>query len=279
MLEPWSLAQKKWRKRLAMIVMFRRILNRASSLHATAVSEARQYRRIGLTAPIAVIPNGVDLSPYGQPPKRDWLDQQWPQLAGKPYALFLSRIHHKKGLHLLVPAWARLCKKYPDWHLVIAGAGDATYEAQLRQMLVEAAIADRVTFVGAVYDDAKVQLLINSGLFVLPTFSENFGVVIAEAMAAGVPVITTHGTPWREIEELGCGLWIELDESRLYESLDRIMSMSPELRREMGLRGRKLVQDKYSIQSTAARTVEMYDWIAGGKPMPPFIYPGDLPHD
>ncbi len=250
-LEPWALHHHAWRKRLVWRAWEKRDIESAAVLHATATEEADNLRALGLKNPIAVIPNGVDVPALREPAPRN----------GVRTALFISRIHPKKGLLNLVRAWGTLNTK--DWRMVIAGPSEGGHEDEVKAAVRAAGLGDRFEFAGPVYENAKWDLYHNADLFVLPTFSENFGIVVAEALASCVPVITTRGTPWRELAERKCGWWIDVGPEPLAAALDEAMRLSPDELRAMGLRGRALVEQHYAWPSLAAQMSEVYRWVLG----------------
>lgn len=252
MLEPWALRYKAWKKKLAWFLYQHRDLRRATLLHATAFMEADNLRAIGLRQPIAVIPNGVPI-PVAC---REQVSHQ-----GKRRALFLSRIHLKKGIPNLLHAWRQVNPK--DWELIIAGPDEGNHLRDLHSLCRQLGIAQSVKFMGPVYGVAKWDLYRSADVFVLPTFSENFGVVVAEALATGVPVITTKGTPWKELEKFGCGWWIEIGVEPLVEALQTATGMNDEDRADMGLRGRSLIKDCYGWAHVAGQMKAAYAWICG----------------
>jgi glycosyltransferase involved in cell wall biosynthesis len=237
-------------------------------LHATAASEARSFRRLGLSNPAAVIPNAVDAEEFADLPSRSVIDESWPALRGRRIVLFLSRLHPKKGLVNLASAWGSVAPDFPRARLVIAGPDRSNHAAQVREALQEEGVSDRTMLVGGVYGRQRLALLGHADLFVLPTFSENFGVAVAEALAAGVPVITTTGAPWRELRQRRCGWWIEPEATPLAVALREALALPDAERRQMGARGRKLVQERYSWQSVAVQMADVYRWILGldGRP-------------
>ena len=255
MLSEWSLRHHGWKKSIAWALFQRHDLNTANVVHATSEAEALEIRAVDVRRPIAVIPNGVDIPGSQREGRRE---------NGRPMALFLSRIHPKKGLEDLVDAWAMVSTE--DWRLTIAGPGDSAYradlEARARQHGIEA------EFVGAVTDDDKWGLYRSADLFVLPTHSENFGVVVAEALACEVPVITTRQAPWSLLEEERCGWWIEDDVDALVEALGRALSIDETERREMGVRGRRVIEERFSWDSAAKSMVEVYRWMSEGGARP-----------
>jgi glycosyltransferase involved in cell wall biosynthesis len=177
--------------------------------------------------------------------------------------LFLSRIHPVKGLPMLIDAWSQVD---PDgWRLVIAGPDEEGHRAEVESKVRERALADVVDFVGPVSNDEKWTLYRNSDLFVLPTYSENFGIVVAEALASGCPVLTTTGAPWQMLEEHGCGWWVEPTAEQVASALREAVERSNHDRSAMGKRGRELVKRRFSWSSIAERLVQTYRWVTSGK--------------
>lgn len=272
MLEPWALSHKRWKKMLGLMLGWKNLFNRSACMHATALQEAEQFRRIGIRRPpVAIIPNGVKISIYDKPLDRSVVDTAWPELAGKKLLLFLSRVHPKKGLINLAQSWSKLCTRHADWHLVIAGPDEGGHRAEVAGELDAHGARGRYTFTGPVYGDTKTQLMLNASLFVLPTFSENFGVVVVESLAAGVPVLTTRETPWQELETIRCGWWIDVGESPLTATLTEALDMPGDELTQMGERGRMLVADNYGWHAVAGHTLQMYQWLIGGGDRPDFI--------
>ena len=236
-------------------------LEEKAGLHATADAEAEHLRTLGLRAPIAVVPNGVTIPETGK------------QSAGSPdrtrQALFLSRIHPKKGLLNLVDAWAEIDPE--NWTLVIAGPSENNHRAEVEARVREKELEDVVSFPGAIPDDEKWDWYRDSDLFVLPTFSENFGVVVAEALASGIPAITTTGAPWRPLETENCGWWIDTGVAPLANALRDAVNRTDDERLAMGGRGRRLVEDRFSWDRVAADLAAAYRWVLGRGPQPDCI--------
>ena len=271
MLEPWSLKQKWLKKRIARWLYQDRDLKYAAALHATAESEAEQFRKLGFKNPIIVSPNGVNVP-------KNFSRVERVERVEKRRVLFVSRMHPKKGVMELVEAWntikhQTLNIKHQTWmcELVytVNGGFEREYESKVKARVKELGLEDRFIFTGALNDDEKWAAYARADLFVLPTYSENFGIVVAEALWAGVPVITTKGTPWKELEERKCGKWIDLPEEgsnpfgwpMLVSALESMMLMSDDERREMGERGRKLVEEKYTWDAVVKKMVIGYNRI------------------
>lgn len=265
MLEPWALKAGKWKKKLAMAIYQRRDLAKAACIHATAQMEAENIRKIGFNNPIAIIPNGIELLEF---PLKKELETK----SGKTL-LFLSRIHPKKGIELLIEAWSLIDKsKKIGWKVEIAGNGEENYIHSLRKLIQEKRLESEISIIGPQFGDAKISAYHRADLFVLPTYSENFGIVVAEALACGVPVITTKGTPWEELTTHQAGWWIDIGIDPLVEALKNAINLSDHERSVMGRNGRKLIEDKYSIESVASQMISLYQWILGQGEKPDFVY-------
>lgn len=258
MLSAWALAQKRWRKRAAWWAYQRRDLHHAAGLIATSSAECADFRRAGLVQPVAVIPNGVTMPNRARAAR---------SVAGTRTALFLSRLHPGKGLMRLLRAWARV--RPAGWQLVIAGRDDhglwQTADAFCRQ-----AGLHEVRYAGSVSEAGASALYFDADLFVLPTESENFGLVIAEALAHGVPVLTTRGAPWQELIRYDCGWWIEPGDEALAHGLREATGCSRERLAQMGNNGVKLAR-KYSWPAAAAKTLQFYEWLLGRADRPGFV--------
>jgi len=259
MLEPWSLEHHRWRKTAAWSLYQRRDVERAAMLHATSALEATNLRRLGLRHPIATIPNGIDI------PERP--DDAPRAVASMPRtALFLSRIHPKKGLLDLVRAWASA--RPPGWRVVIAGPDEARHERDVRESVSAHGLDDVFSFVGNVVDAAKWHLYWSADLFVLPSHSENFGTVVLEALACEVPVITTKATPWESLETQRCGWCVDVGADALAAALSAATALSDETRAAMGRRGRAWVAREYAWASVASKMRASYEWLVQGGPQP-----------
>lgn len=250
MLSPWARNHRKWKKRIAWLLYAKRDLQQAALIHATSELELRELRDLGVKQPIAVIPNGVEPLPL--------MSNNVP-LPEKPYVLFLSRIHQKKGVAELLQVWQELMPK--GWELVFAGPDE-------QGILERSALPPGVRYVGMVDGEPKARLMRQASLFVLPTYSENFGVVVAESLMAGVPVITTHGAPWECLETGRCGWWIPMEKSKLRDTLAYAMATPAEELRAMGARGRALVETQFAWPEIARQMAEVYEWVLGGGTRP-----------
>lgn len=257
MLEPWIMQRHYWTKKFLAIHLFQKKgVAVADMVHSTADSECENLTKLAWNKKICTIPNCVDL---------DSIDEQLSSIRSlkdssenKKTMLFLSRVHVKKGINFLIEAVATLKDNLDGWKLKIAGEGENSYIEELKFLAKELGIDDKVEFLGGVYGDEKWKLYNEASLFVLPTHSENFGIVVAEALACRVPVITTMGTPWSELNELNCGWWTEIGAKPTADAIASFLSKSKDELYEMGERGRKLVERKYSCKTVAMQFSKMY---------------------
>ncbi len=270
MLEPWSLKHKGWKKRLVLGPLYGRVFNAAGAIHVTGEKEARGMQYLPYDMPIALLPNGVAI-PDAEPDPRQLLRDRWPELAEHRIALFIGRLHPVKGLDHLMPAWADVQARHPDWRLILAGPDQDGYQAQLEQKIAELGVSQSVRFVGSIWGREKNQLVQSADLLVAPSLQENFGVSIAEALAARMPAITTDQTPWRDLEDHQCGWFIPVGDEPLARALDEAMGMTADQRDQMGRRGRELVETKYAWPAIADKTLQLYRWLTGADPRPDFI--------
>lgn len=255
MLTPWALRHHVWRKRLAWWLFARRDLLGATMLHATSQDEADELRRLGLRQPIAVIPNGVHerqtRSPAGRKSRR---------------VVFLSRLHPVKGVRELVDAWRSVRPR--GWNLVLAGPDEAGMLPGLR-----IAPEDTIDYVGEVEGDRKWALLEDASVVVLPSHSENFGVVVAEALMVGTPVIATHGTPWAGLAEERCGWWIPMTIESLAGAIRDATNMDSSILVNMGRRGHDWVERTFAWPAIGRAMSDVYLWLAGQRPQPACVQP------
>ena len=274
MLTPWAMNNKKWKKRLGWWLYQRKDLARADLLHATAESEVEDIRRMGLRNKVMIAPLGVNI---------DSRVERVEHVDGKKVLLFVSRVQRKKGLINLARAWANLKKESStrstwlnSWKIRIVGPDQEGHTQEVKAECERLGIIEDWEFAGPKYGDELQSEYANADLFVLPTYSENFGSVVIEALAHGVPVITTKGTPWYELEgytnsklqtinsKLKCGWWIDIGVDPLINALQEAISLTDEERQLMGVRGRKLIDEKYTWDAVVKTTEKGYEEVLNG---------------
>jgi glycosyltransferase involved in cell wall biosynthesis len=266
MLAPWALRHKAWKKRLAWWLYQRRDLSCAALLAATSEQEVGHIRRLVPGKNIALVPNGVEFPAVSVEPRRATGNQP-------RKAVFLGRIHPVKGLKNLVEAWH--ITRPDGWRCILAGPDEAGHQKELEAILRLRKLENTFEFPGMMDNEQKWALLNDADLFILPSFTENFGIAVAEALACAVPVITTKGAPWQDLVDHHCGWWVDVGVEPLAEALRNATILSDDERRQMGERARQLVQGKYSWDRIARDTNSVYSWLLGAAAKPPCVYNGE----
>ena len=227
-----------------------RMLAKAAAIHYTAEEEMRLATPFVRGAPGIVVPNGLDLSDYARLPPRGSFRRHHPAIGERPIVLFFGRLNFKKGLDILTAAFGRLGLRANEARLVIAGP-DGGYRAATEAFVDEAGIRDRTVFTGLLQGEYKLAALADADLFVLPSYSENFGIAVIEAMACGLPVVISDKVNiWREIVADGAGLATPLEADAVAGAMARLLA-DPGLRRTMGEAGRRSVARRYAWDHVA----------------------------
>ena len=294
MLDRAALGRSRWKKRLAGAWFQSRALRDASCLLANSEQEYRDIRRIGLTNPVALLPNPVAGPDWRWPEVRQAAEgaegddgAQGAGLAeavsfkaaepqntflspGRKTVLFLGRLHPVKGLERLLAAWGRLDSFHPAWQLVLAGPDEGGYRAVLELQLRSLGCESSVRLIGALDTASKWAALRAADLFVMPSDFENFGLAIAEALLAEKPVISTTGTPWQALAEQGAGWWVEPNVPALAMALAEAMAITPEQRSRMGRRGMMIAQ-AFAPERVGQQLIGLYRWLQQQGERPEFV--------
>jgi len=252
MMSGWAYRHRRWRKRLAELLVHPGAFAQAAGWHATSPEEAADIRAFGFTQPICVSPNGVNLpTAAGLATARSaWL-LLCPAARSRPVALFYSRFHRKKRIRELIQLWLSVPRG--DWLLLIAGLAEEDTAADLTAEVAAQGATDRI----AVFDSAgHPPPYAIASLFVLPSHSENFGLVIAEALAAGVPALVTDTTPWSGLAAQGCGWCVPWE--KYDNTLAAALATRPDELTAMGRRGADWVGREYSWGRAAGLLHEFY---------------------
>jgi glycosyltransferase involved in cell wall biosynthesis len=256
MMSNWAMRNGSSLKRAFWPLLQKPALIAASCFHATSLSEYEDIRRVGFRQPVTVIPNGVDIPDL--PPKSS---------RSLRTLLFLGRIHPKKGLDMLLTAWRRVQDKFPAWCLRIVGPDEGGYLAELQRLVGELRL-ERIEFSNALYGRQKWLAYREADLFVLPTHSENFGMSIAESLAAGTPAIVSKGAPWAGLAAQQAGWWIDIGIEPSAECLEEALGRNPESLAEMGMRGRRWMEADFSWGHVGQQMGETYHWLLNGAARP-----------
>lgn len=255
--EPWAWRHRYWKKKIYWELIEKRILREAAGIVVCNEGETAQLRALGVRTPIRRIPWGVDLPDPDRTPPRERLREFFPALGAGPFMLFLSRLHPKKGLDLLIPAFAALTRDFPDWSLVLAGPDEGGYRAVLERLVRDLGLIDRVVFTGLVTGEAKAALLGHAGLFVLPSYSEGFPVVVAEALGYRLPMVITETCYVPEVEREGAGLVVKPLRESLAAALE-IMLRDAERRRRCSAQALRLARKHFTWEAVAHKSLDFY---------------------
>jgi glycosyltransferase involved in cell wall biosynthesis len=256
MLGAGALQFSRWKKCIFSALVQERALAAVTCFHATSVRELEDIRAYGLSSPVAVIPNGVDVTPA------EFLKTNEVSETAARTVLYIGRLHPKKGIDRLLNAWASVEENYPEWRLRIVGPSDGKYSAALRRLASSLKLA-RVDFHDALFGEDKNAAYRDADIFVLPSLDENFGMVVAEALANGTPVIASKNTPWSGLVEERCGWWPDNAVAPLAAVLGEAMALPRASLDAMGARGRDWMLREFSWSRVAADMEAVYRWVLG----------------
>lgn len=262
MLYPEALNHSRLRKTVFLKLFLFNDLNKASAIHATCNEEMVHLRNLGIKAPVAVIPNSVEVPPMK---KDEYIDKR------KIKVGYLGRIHPRKNIDRLIKAWSKVQDIEREKELVVIGSGNDDYLESLK-ILAEKLELDNVTFTGFLSGKEKEDVIKSLSYLVVPSDFENFGMIIPEALVLKVPVIASKGTPWKDLEDFNCGWWVDNDIETLITTLKVALHKTLDEQVAMGENGRKLVEEKYSLEAVSSRMEILYDWIINGGEKPDFVY-------
>jgi glycosyltransferase involved in cell wall biosynthesis len=246
MLLPWARQNKRLRKDMAWALYQRRDLLRASKLHVTSRAEQKIVAGIAGAQAVAEIPFGVDLPTLPAPTE-----------GSDKTLLFLGRLHRVKNLEALINAFVEVAPE--GWALRLVGPDEEGHRAKLEALVAELGAHHLVSFAGPAYGPEKERELARARALVLPSFSENFGAVVAEALAMGRPVIASRGTPWQALDDARCGWWVPPEQSSLARAIDQLARTPPDMLAQMGARGRELVTRAFSWESSGRAMAQLYE--------------------
>ena len=265
-LEPEKLKVSSVKKKIALWLFERKNLHNCHCLIACSKQEAISLRDWGLTQPIAILPNGIDDSILVKTrtlSKKLDFKTKYKINENSKVLLFLSRVHPFKGLELLLESILIVQKELrnSNWVLVIAGPDELNHTKKLKLFVNHHKINNIVKFVGPQYNNDKLSAIDSADCFILPSKGENFGIVIIEALARGIPVISTKNTPWSELVDYNCGWWINRTKEDLIVMLINLFKMDNKSLSEMGKNGVSLVEKKYLWSKVAKQSTQIYNWV------------------
>lgn len=270
MLEPWSMGNKKIKKKIAWFVYQKNNLMSAKVIHATSEMEAKNILNLNLGVPVAIIPNGVKIPKNYELIKNYNLESIGLKNDGRKIMLFTGRIHPKKGLLNLLKAWLCSSDYLKNWRLVIVGFPEGDYIKELMNFTKKNNLENSIDFLGPLIGDDLINIYRNSDIFVLPTFSENFGLVVAEALSYGLPTITTQGTPWSILEKKNAGWWCKPTTEDISKKLITVSNLNDIDYLNMSENAFKLSKN-YNWDDISSSFCELYQWVLGFREKPNFV--------
>jgi glycosyltransferase involved in cell wall biosynthesis len=251
----WSLQQKASKKQIYLNLIEAANLNQSQALHLTSRQEQQEVSRLGLEIPSFILPHGLSISPTIED-ARIRLRKQLNIPADEPIILFLSRLHPKKGLDYLIPALGKLT--HHRFTFVIAGSGSPDYETEVKSLLFSHGIQNCTHFAGFVKGEMKDLFMQGSDLFALTSYSENFGVAVLEALAAGLPVLVTPGVALAElVQEKHLGYVAEMNVEAITQALQQALDNPHEVQK-IGKRAHQLISECYTWDKIASNLSELY---------------------
>lgn len=260
MLDDWCMSQRMPKKKIFLAMGGRRFLEEAARAHFTADGERAQSMKWLPKGQAAVIPLMFDLSEFDELPGPGPFVAEFPDALedGVPTLLFLSRLHYKKGVEVLIDAVEILRERGKPARCLIAGSGDDKYEAQLKAKVEQAGLGSEIRFLGMVVGKAKVSLFESADVFILPTSQENFGFVLPEAMACRTPVITTKGVDiWPELDACGGAVIVKQDATEIADAATKVLA-DPEKAQQMGDAGREWVFATLDAAKVVSKFIGLY---------------------
>ena len=256
----------KFKKSIAFQLYEKSNLISADVLVACAKHEAIVLKEFFPKQEVAIIPNGISDDFFNKPLKNIYKKSK------KKRLLFLGQIIPIKGIERVLIAINEIgLKSFSEWEFIIAGYYDQGYKKSLTEIIKTNKMDNFVKFVDPVNGEDKVDLYDSCHIFILPSFNENFGIVVLEALSRGLPVIATMGTPWNELVNNECGFWVGNNENGIQSALNKILEMSINDLKKMGMKGRNLVEKKYLWSKTSLDFLSLYEWLLNKRSKPSCI--------
>jgi glycosyltransferase involved in cell wall biosynthesis len=267
-LNRWGMEHRRhWLKRLSFRFLESSILHHAAAMYYTSQAEKREAEQTGATALAAVIPHGVNAVEFQNLPGAEILLSRFPQAKGRTLVLFLSRLDAKKGLDLLLPVFANARRKHPSAMLVVAGNGEETYMSGLRDRAAQLGLANDIVWAGFLSGADKLSAFAAATVFILPSYSENFGIALVEAMASGLPCLTTPGVALAE-DVQACAadvlMVVPAEVKSLSDALEQLLGDAA-LRAQLGANAKRLAVERFTVSSMGAALKKLYEEILSSR--------------
>jgi glycosyltransferase involved in cell wall biosynthesis len=271
MADPWALRHKQWKKVLYLTLVERRNLRAAACLHALSQQEVEHLRSLAPHTPVALIPNGVDLSTYRRLPSRAEMEDAHPELEGKFVLLFFGRLHVKKGLDLLAVAFHRILRLFPDAHLLLAGIDDGAWKS-FRDEINQLGHAGSITYLGHVEGHQALQAWATADAFILPSYSEGFSMAILEALACSLPCVITNKCHFPELARIQGAIVVDSTQDGITDGLRTLLRMTAQERQQMAHKGHGLVKAHYTWDRQVLHLASVYCWLTGQENRPECVF-------
>jgi glycosyltransferase involved in cell wall biosynthesis len=266
--EGWRYGAMK--KQIYMKLIAHAILKNASVIHAVNKSEITGFKKVEINAPYVVVPHGIEPDEFEKMPNPEQAEKLWPVLIGRDIVLYMGRLSPEKGLNILLASWSKI-KVISNALLVIAGPDYKGFANNLRNMISQYGLNNRVLLTGMIMGDAKKAMLSRANMFVLPSYSEGLSTVVLEALAAEIPCIITNGCNFPEIQKVNAGYVVPAGDIEALTNAVLKMMAQPDLqRKEMGRNGRRLIMRKYTINIMAKKMLAVYRYMLEQSPVPCF---------
>ncbi len=258
-LDPYVFKRKSYiLKKIYYNLILKKDLEKASLIHYTTEYEKEKTEKyLKIKNKGIVIPRGIELKEFEY--SNDSIFERFHFLKNKKYILFLGRINWKKGLDILIPAFYEISKIYKDIYLLIAGPDNEGYGEKIKKLIKNYGIEDKVIFTGPLYGKEKISAFKNAEIFVLPSYSENFGLAVLEAMACGKPcVISNKVGIYKDVEKYDAGIIVETNPRSLYNGI-QILLKDENLKRRISENAKKIVKNEYDIEKVAEKMIKVYE--------------------
>ena len=269
MLDPWAVSNSRWKKRLAGWAFENQHLARASCLHALCDSEVESMRKYGLRNSVCVIPNGVDIN---DGPVSELSFELKRLINNRKVLLFIGRIHPKKGLSDLIAAWAQLqvsqSRCVEDWVVIVAGWDQVNHKLELQCQIDSSGLTSSIHLIGPAFGELKLALLRAASAFVLPSKSEGLPMSVLEAWAQRLPVAMTTACNLQIGFDRAAGVKLGESVSDIANGIEELLMLSEDEMSSMGMRGRRLVEERFSWNTVAKSFLEVYEWLLCGGDSP-----------
>ncbi|MEN6582532.1 MAG: glycosyltransferase [Armatimonadota bacterium] len=270
-LKPWCLKKSTIKKKIAMVGYENRNFKDAACFHVLSATEMQDCRDFGLHNDMAIIENGVSWSWLNAVGDGNRFRNNHNIDIDKPIVLFLSRITPIKGLPMLFEVLKQLEHQVKGWLFLIGGVDEFNHQAECQQLVNAYGLSSIVRFIGPLFDDDKVDAFAAADLFILPSYSEGAPIVVLEALAAGVPVVTTKASPWSDLIKFQCGWWTDISSEGIAQAIKEATEKTREELSAMGENGKQLVSHKYMWQQSAEKTIALYNWLLSRSCQPDFV--------